>query len=118
MKWLLLGEIIPTAKAVIWPYFLITSSHEIASESMPRSVSNFIFANEALLKANDRPDGISPEANIRRVHVLMLEAIDSARFIQRSELNKVYPELGNHFLDDAIGSAQLFVDAVNNRDGD
>jgi hypothetical protein len=118
VKWLLLGEIVSTAKAVVWPYFLIASSAETASESMPRSVTNFFFANDALLKANDRPEGITPEDNIRRVHVLLLEAIDSARYIQRGELNKVYPELGDHFLDDAIGSAQLFIDAVDNRDGD
>src|SRR6266849_9921658 len=111
LKWMLLGQIVPTAKAVVWPYYLVRSRHD-ESKPVPRSVRNFFLANEALLKANDRPSGIAPEANVERVEPLLREAVDSARGIQRDELNAVYSGLGDHFLDDAIGSAQLFLDAI------
>jgi hypothetical protein len=33
MKWLLLGQIVPTAKAVVWPYFVFAAPHEVASKT-------------------------------------------------------------------------------------
>ena len=69
---------------------------------MPRSVENFLFGVDALARADARPPGIDRDRNVHRVAAIFREAIDSAVYVDRAELNSVHPGLGDHFLDDAV----------------
>lgn len=80
------------------------------SQYLSRSVENFLFGIDALAKADDRPTGITADSNVRRVANIFLEAIDSARFISRQELNELHPALGDRFLDDGIRHMRLIVE--------
>ncbi len=73
-----------------------------ASQTPSRSVANFLFGMEALSRADARPSGIDADSNVRRVAAIFREAIDSAAFVDRAELNSVYSGLGDHFLDEAV----------------
>ena len=85
---------------------------ERPNQQLPRSVENFLFGLDALYRANVRPNGIAPDSNIRRVAAIFREAIDSAAFVDRAELNHVYPGLGDHFLDDAVRHMGLIANIV------
>ena len=117
VKWLFLGQIVPTAKATIWPYFIVRSRNPSPSTRLPRSVQNFFYATDALVRANERPEGIQRDSNVVRVRAILSEAADSGHGIDRDDLNRIYSGLGDHFLDDAIVSARLYVEAIDSRDG-
>jgi hypothetical protein len=72
------------------------------TESMPRSVRNFLFSIDALSRADARPSGITSDSNVHRVAAIFREAIDSSEYVDRAELNGVYSGLGDHFFDDAV----------------
>src|SRR5690242_2643510 len=55
LKWLLLGQIVPTMKAAAWPYFVLAEHPSRRSSALPRSLKNFLFAFDALAQANHRP---------------------------------------------------------------
>ncbi|PYT90143.1 MAG: hypothetical protein DMG36_20980 [Acidobacteria bacterium] len=83
---------------------------------MPRSVLNFMFGLDALERADARPSGITADANVNRVASIFREALDSAAFIDRAQLNGVYAGLGDHFLDDAVRHMRAVVRVADARD--
>jgi len=123
--WLLLGEVVPTAKALIWPYYVFAPSQPTPQndrpalgQGAPKGVQMFFVAMDALLEADERPNGIVPEANLRRVEVLLKRVIDASAKADREELNAIYPGWGDHFFDDAVAHARFMVQAIETRDGD
>jgi hypothetical protein len=125
VPWLLLGEAACTAKAAIWPYYTVSSplfatdgSAMARSQGMPQSVQTFLLVIDALLEADDRPAGITPEANIRRVEPILRRAVDAGQKANRDELNSIHPGLGDHFFDDAIAHARFMVRAIDAKDED
>jgi len=119
-SWLAFGEFVATAKAVVWPYFAyrrLTAEPSRTVTDLPKSLQNFFFATDALVRANERPADADPQA-VNETLVLLREAVDSARSIDRGELNDHYAGLGDHFLDDAIGAAGLYIVAFENRSRD
>lgn len=85
---------------------------------LPTSVQMFFVAIDSLAKADERPDGISAEANIARIKPLMQQVIDAGAKTNRAELNALYPGWGDHFLDDAVAHARFIMQAVETRDSD
>jgi hypothetical protein len=86
------------------------------SEHAQRSVSNFLFGLDALARADSRQTGVDGDANVHRVAAIFREAIDSAAFINRSDLNQVHSGLGDHFLDDGIRHMRMLVQIEQTRD--
>jgi hypothetical protein len=123
MKWLILGQVVPTAKAVVWPYFVVAraSSPEArraaAPQQMPRSIQNFLFSLDALARANSS-DVVGDPPDASRVFPLLQEVVDSAASVDREVLNRLYPSLGDHFFNDAVGTARLYLEARQLRDRD
>lgn len=126
VKWLLLGQIVPTAKAMIWPYFVLArddaARNAQAPKELPHSIKNFFLVTDILSRANETSNDSINTPDLRtRVAVvskMLQEAIDSSATIDRAELNRVQPGLGDHFLDEEVGGAKLTVRAINERNQD
>jgi hypothetical protein len=125
VTWLLLGQVVPTAKALIWPYYALTSSSSTTYKSgsalppnVPQSVRSFFSGIDALLEADQRPDGITPEANLQRVGPILRRVVAAGEQTDRQDLNSIYPGWGDHFLDDAVAHARFMVQAIDASDHD
>jgi hypothetical protein len=83
---------------------------------MPRIVEDFLFGIDALARADARPTGIDGDQNVHRVAAIFREAIDSAVYVNRAELNAVHPGLGDHFLDYGVRHMRLIaqIEATRN----
>lgn len=101
--------------------FALFIFHEAAAgtkRELPTSVTMFFSAIDTLAKADERPSGITPEANLTRIKPLMQRVIDAGAKSDRSELNSLYPGWGDHFLDDAVAHARFMMQAMESRDAD
>jgi hypothetical protein len=107
--WLLFGEIAPTTKAFAWPYFVTERS---TPRELPNSVRSYIVAVDALGRAYSRENVGSP-ADPDQLLPLLQKAVDSAATTNREDLNRLYPMLGEHFLDDAIAGSKLAIVALH-----
>lgn len=137
VKWLMLGGIVPIAKAVVWPYFLFqgtsdsTDEHfegdpdtpDITSFENPDSLDSHIaawlesgsYSVEANQIANRMALGQHPiDADISRLRYLLSRAVAAAHAVQPAKLNQVYPGLGDHFREDYLPGIERRLDAIEN----
>lgn len=114
-RWMMLGFVVPSAKAMVWPYFVY---HHYADKPVtpPRSVNILFFGLDALNRVDETPKGMTQPDNIARVMPIVRALIDSSQSVSRTELDSIYPGLGEHFLDDATESARSFVQALEHHD--
>ena len=98
----------------------LITAHAVAAakRELPTSVAMFFTAIESLAKADERPEGISPEANMARIKPLMQQIVDAGGKSNRAKLNALYPGWGDHFLDDAVAHARFILQALDTRDSD
>ncbi len=111
-EWIFLGEIVPTAKALIWPVYLFNSSGKTdLSESEKnnfRHVKNCLLTNE---EAND----ILSKGNIRYISVeardkvlnLKKSALQEAVIVNDDILEKIHPDMKNHFRNELQQSIEI-----------
>jgi hypothetical protein len=138
VKWLLLGEIVPTAKALVWPYFVFGSSD--GSQTTSRAVrptpaadatldpdkfmrrqqaraelKKFLAAIEssqnATLLLNARPDiALSDMPNLPKIIAHRRKALEIADTVDTAVLDRIYPELGTRFKDQFRDAVELFIE--------
>ncbi len=87
-------------------------------KDLPVSAQMLFAALDTLMKADERPDGITPEANVARITPLLQQVVDDGAKADRAELNSIYPGLGDHFLDDAVAHARLTLQSIKSQDDD
>src|SRR5579862_6665745 len=97
VSWVLLGEVVPTAKAVVWPYFALrTHQQDKAEESLnhlfdalrqSQEAAKIINTAEPAASIYDMP-GITRAVEHRRSAIAQIDQADAA------VLDKVFPELG------------------------
>jgi hypothetical protein len=107
-----------TVIALLTSICLATSGAAAAKRELPTSIAMFFSGIEALAKADERPDGISAEANLARIKPLMQQVVDAGAKSNRAELNALYPGWGDHFLDDAVAHARFILQALQTQDSD
>lgn len=98
--------------------FLSCDAVAASKRELPVSVAMFFTAIESLAKADERPENISPEANLARIKPLMQQVIDAGAKSNRAELNALYPGWGDHFLDDAVAHARFVLQSLDTKDSD
>lgn len=104
----------------MWPYFLYqtyaTESRRTVAEA-PLGVQNFLLAMDALGRANALTAPASSQERVNATSALFRDAVAYSQNVDRAELNAVYSGLGDRFLDDAIGAAELYLEglATSNR---
>lgn len=116
--WILLGEVVPTVKGFLWPYFLLANTPSTDNDP---SVDNFYKALESsqnatkIINSGGSPTRIS-EADMTSIINYQKEALGFAEHVQTEELDKLYPELGKHFKDEFIDGLSKSLEGYSTAD--
>jgi hypothetical protein len=109
---------LPASISLCFALVLLHVPAATARPSVPPSVAAFLSALDALAKADERPEGISVDANIARIKPLLQQVVDAETNTNRIDLNAIYPGLGDHFVDEAAAHARFVLKAIDGQDDD
>jgi len=129
IKWLILGEAVPTGKALIWPYFALhhTTTAEGTVEPLTQRQQDemnetmFIKALNASQQASfilkTAPPGVPLEEipDIEKAVNYRIQAVSLADGVDEAALNRLYPGLGTHFKTEFREAMNHFVLGLKNR---
>ncbi len=129
LQWLMLGELQPVAKALIWPYYAFAEKKSSAGVVRPSSgdqvdemmIENFINAlnasQQAMFILNRAPVDLPLERvpDVEKAVNYRKQALSYADTVDESVLNRLYPELGTHFKGEFRVAMQRFISSFENR---
>ncbi len=102
-KWLVFGEIVPTAKAYVWPYFVFIDKGNYVdfSAAEKETLNHFSASLHADVAATDilysKNKSTITKGDIEQVLNLRRTALSEARAVTDNVLDKVHPDLKKHF---------------------
>ncbi len=113
-KWLLFGQIVPTLKAAVWPYFLIfNKNNNQKNEDVPhKSLSALIQSMKTVQKINQ----LDPNNEKDRGLAITLLSKSLKELNKFEELNHIHPELGDKVKNNWIPFLNCLMNAIKNRD--
>jgi len=119
-KWLLLGEVVSTGKAIIWPYFIFSADNKNV-KSRDLDIINFYKSLENSQNATKiinqgEPYKIIPEENMDKILSYYEKALMYANKVDINKLNNIYNGLGKHFKNEFIKGISLKLEADKNAD--
>ena len=105
-KWLFFGEVIATGKAIIWPYFFFTSSHDSILHAS-KAIEHF---NNATIIANKNMyfQEIS-QSDMTAIIELYRKAFSEAKQADIRAMNNYFPEFGDHFKKEFILGIEMYI---------
>ena len=112
MKWLLLGEIIPTGKALIWPFFILPSKEKANFSHFADSMKYESLAVDMESEAT----GNSAAEKAVTAFGYWKRALDEANKTDVAILNKMYPNLGNKFQAEYIAGIEKLLKGYATQD--
>ena len=129
-RWLLLGEIVPTAKGIAWPYFALrtdesadrthsgqseiertTLTHRQISEmEVKKLVLAINYAQQGAYLLNSQPhENLDDYPNLGEILSYRRRAVEVGKSANRDVLNGIFPSLGDKFEDQFVEAMSLFV---------
>jgi hypothetical protein len=131
LAWLAFGELVPTAKALVWPYFALhkeQKERERIESLSPRQINemNLMSVRRAIDAAQQgnyiinsrKSDASLTPDQIEKSIDFYLQSLQSADTTDEELLNKLYPEFGTRFKRDFCEGERLFVSGIRNRNRD
>jgi hypothetical protein len=133
VQWLFWGETVPTAKALVWPYFAIRSTNAHAPDSAVRPLPqrqinemNIMSVSRAIAAAQQgnyiinarKPGSLLTSDQVQNVIEYSLQSLRSADTTDEELLNKLYPEFGTRFKRDFCEGERFFISGVRNGNKD
>jgi len=111
VKWILLGEIVASGKAFIWPYFAFSHKPE---SNLSHFINSINYSNEAA-KLNDQGKLFSSvsESEMKGFIDLKRKALEEGKLVDIEKLNNDHPNFGNHFRDEYLKGLQLLIDGFD-----
>jgi hypothetical protein len=137
VQWFLLGEIVPSAKALVWPYFAFGQDHSagppLTAQLAPHqftsaeqqdhdreAISKFNSVTRKLtelgklnLEYRGAGPGQIPQEVLDQMKAYEDAMLKEGREIDIEVLNSAYPELGSHFRDQFLRALSLTVEFEN-----
>lgn len=109
LSWLFFGEVVATAKAVVWPYYAFAGQVSAAEDSHDRAEGHFANSRRAsheALTIVSRFDGVMalPAKEIAEVVKLLEASVAEAELVDDSFLDKVHPEFRQRFREEYTAS--------------
>jgi hypothetical protein len=132
-RWVILGEIVPTAKALVWPYFAFSENSRPESEvdrtrltaqQIDKSeVNKFILAmnysQQAAYLLNSTPhENLADYPNLKDILAYRHKAVEVGQSVDPEVLDQVYPGLGIRFKTEFLQAMALFVHGCETNSGD
>lgn len=118
MKWIMLGEVVATGKALVWPYFAFFSEkEEVAKEQIPLNVEKFWEGAFSFQKAIViTQDTEIPKDKLREkseeMKSLMIQSANTLASVNTSELNSIYSGWGDVAKDRLIPGVNLMKEFI------
>jgi hypothetical protein len=121
LEWFLLGETVPAAKALTWPYWVLDRSSNSNSSSARNEWSeadienskHFILAIQADLQSQKmvRDRVVIVMTDLQREEFLMLKrrALREIRLVSESTLSKIHPGLPSHIVSEYIPALENII---------
>lgn len=105
VRWLLLGEIVPTVKAFGWPYFVFMKKSpppantwtQAEKENANHLMAAFQSDLEAVRISNAGGPGLMARGDVTKILSLEKTALMEASLVEDGILDKAHPELKQHF---------------------
>src|ERR1035438_845750 len=127
LTWAFFGEIVPSLKATVWPYYAFRhnanpppapkplTEAQLAGMELKKMVDAVNYSQQATLLINEghTNGGIRQYTNIDKIVEYRRLAYETGQKANIDFLNKVFPELGTHFRDQFLQSVQLFLAAYD-----
>jgi hypothetical protein len=129
-RWLFLGEVVSTAKALVWPYFAFRtdgaaerassgpseidrtrlSSQQISEMEVKKLILAINYSQQGAYLLNSSPhENPNDYPNLEDILAYRRKAVEVGKSADRAVLNSVYPGLGNKFEDEFVEAMSLFV---------
>jgi hypothetical protein len=132
VSWILLGEIVPTLKATVWPYFAfhqedraqapqetrtnrpevvgLTRSQVVRAETKKLLLAMGVSQQASYLLIDDVHLNLAEHPKLKEIIELRQRALEAADSVDVEILNSMYPDLGSHFRDDFTGGIKKFLE--------
>lgn len=119
IKWLFLGEVSATTKAIIFPYFLINSSSD-NPKILDVNSQQFYLALEISRKAtkllNEGEVGIVKQEEMDSIINYEKQALEVGKRVDIDILNQKYPKLGSNFENTFLKGLTLYIHGIETVD--
>jgi hypothetical protein len=119
VNWLFFGEVVATAKSLIWPYYAVVGfSSEQAHHTDLHFANSRRASTEALNLVNRFDGGLAdlPSKDASDVARLLEASVTEAELVDDSYLKQVHPEFLRRFRDEYTGSLRDLADGVRTSD--
>ena len=114
VKWFLLGEIIPTAKAVVWPYYLLSEYTDNNKSLVIASLEYHAKANK-LLNDGEAFSTIPPQIATEMFN-LRKKSLSKAESVDIEKLRKIQNGFAAHYQDEFIAGLKLLIEGHETSD--
>jgi hypothetical protein len=139
LPWVFFGEIVPTAKALVWPYFTFhkgdssgasnpvdaelkktaLTPSQIAEMEAKKLILAINYSQQATYLLNSAPhENLADYPNLSHILAYRRKAIQVGRSVNTDVLNGVYPELGDRFRSEFVEAISLFVHGSDTQSDD
>lgn len=130
LPWVFFGEMVPTAKALVWPYFAFHKGNssekstpadselnknaltpsQIAEMEAKKLILAINYSQQSTYLLNSAPhENLADYPNLAEILAYRRKAIEVGKSANADVLNGVYPELGDRFKGEFVEAISLFV---------
>ena len=111
VQWMLLGQVVPTAKAIVWPIF-INLPVDKRGETAQHVISAIEFNNQAkfIINKDSRKYPAMTSAETARLFECFSKALAEAKQADIDLMNNHYPGFGSHFQLEFIKGIELILE--------
>lgn len=111
MRWFLLGEIVPTLKATVWPYYASTAwfQQRPSRKDFEQFSDSLLEYQEAIRVTNSIPIG-QVATDQQRTEFLnhIRKAIELGQGVNAAELNRTHAGFGDHFENEYMAGLRAY----------
>lgn len=108
VKWLVLGEIVPTCKAAVWPYFVFFSKGDSQRASLRHLARSIEYKNESTRLVNE--GGLTvKDKDMQKIVDLRRKALEESKLVDAEVLDRKYDGFSSHFTGEYVKGLQLFI---------
>lgn len=124
VKWILLGEVVSTFKAVTFPYFFLgTASSNQPNKVTDTTMDKFYRSLELSQKAthlinNDSAYSNMSEEEMKKIIDFEKQALEVSKTFDAKYLDSKYNGLGQHYKNEFVEGLNLFVEGFENQDAE
>jgi hypothetical protein len=116
VSWLLLGEVVATARAMAWPYFVLSGADDSGSASLHHLARSIELRNEAVSVGEEEGPGLVAYEDMEEMIGLMREALAEGELVDVEVLDREYDGFASHFQDEYLQGLRLFLESWDEDD--